>query len=1072
MNDCYVDWAPGGVRKDVSSFTLIKGDDGGLYSDPIYTNVCYSNDYTWTNGKATLTIQTDGNLVCKLNDSIIWSTNTQGNTNARLCALRTGELVIFDTSGKIIWDYHSIDSNNSLYAINNTNRYRLGPNGTLEVMNNNWNSIYGDLTNRLYSKLFYQNGFTISSSNNKFKLQMKSNGALFAYPSTNINNILWDSLTGTNDQARLLQQPDGNLRLLRTDGTEITNYGVNGNGAYCELTNFGLILIKSTNNSIIKCLNILTNDTVSKHRSLTIRSERYFEQGMEKCFSDQTIIYPELIYTKDFIWRNGEYTLKMQVDGNLVTYGPNGSIGSTKSNIGETNMYLLVGTDGKPMLYKSNGDVVSNDRDGRNINPIDENLAYSNFKYLKLTNTGYVLYLNTNDKIVNISSRLTDNLNSELTKLRQNIKNAAKDWYLSGDNFYNDSKEGIPALKTNIKNYLKDSHWNNSPDMMFSRKSGQFFELDFRNNTIKTNVNLVNGQYIFVTSGGNHKYDTISAGFRGWYVVPSNGVWNTNRKNLQSSNGYNTNYNPTEGPNADSTSGNYSDSSEWKNWEGDKKMVRIANELKDWSEKPNYVPGYVRISGNHPDFTKTSQNNLGNISADTWFSAGGFLISDRCGTCTNAAFPIYLKIRNTDTYANDIWDNNPRLIRNIISDKISVIFDTNGLFHTPLVNDRLNNFMTTIGFNNWGWVDDPWKNRIIENVAIRSAFTNKSLENFRNPQNFLYKINKALPYDTKGTLIENFENSSVINPLCNLSNILKDPNCSGKEYDLYKQYLTTMDDYCIKNPLKPVCTTYITKEIVNKENPAEIYKINEENKIKILTKQETSCSDTTNYLDPRCITINSKKPEIIQQQILQYSPDSQIYKQLASNYGDEITFQTCSIEDNIIKTYKNICDDLEQKSTIYAPKIKNKRLEVCRKDANLFSKECIDLNNREQFKSLKDYCIQDKNITQKECVELNKIHQLNDVKNNCKENKTDNCKQLCKEYNEEFKDICFWENNQLYFILGFVVLILIGGAIGYFKLRSKKQSIPQSQNEQQPVYDQQLVYDQQPVYNQQPVFYS
>ena len=39
------------------------------------------------------------------------------------------------------------------------------------------------------------------------------------------------------------------------------------------------------------------------------------------------------------------------------------------------------------------------------------------------------------------------------------------------------------------------------------------------------------------------------------------------------------------------------------------------------------------------------------------------------------------------------------------------------------------------------------------------------------------------------------------------------------------------------------------------------------NKIKILTKQNTLCAEKSNYLDPRCININSKKPEIIQKQI-------------------------------------------------------------------------------------------------------------------------------------------------------------------------------------------------------------
>ena len=211
-----------------------------------------------------------------------------------------------------------------------------------------------------------------------------------------------------------------------------------------------------------------------------------------------------------------------------------------------------------------------------------------------------------------------------------------------------------------------------------------------------------------------------------------------------------------------------------------------------------------------------------------------------------------------------------------------------------------------------------------------------------------------------------------------------------------------------------------------------------------MTKQESVCSNQVNYLDPRCISINSKKPEIIQKQILELDKASPLYKQLATNYGNEIDYQTCLIGNNIIETHKDMCQKLEKDSATYGTKLKNKRLEVCKQDTNLFHNSCIELNKLEQFPALTNYCVQDKNLLQKECIELNKIHKLQEVKDQCKTNKTDNCKQLCKEYKEDFNDICFWENNQIYFILAFIALIIVGSIIGYFKFknRSKLTSVP------------------------------
>ena len=1027
LNTCYTDWN----GKSVSSFTLVGGDETNVpYKSVIYSNVCYMNNYKWTHTDTTnvLTMQTDGNLVLSTsNGTVLWSTNTSGNTNARLCVLRTGKLVIYKSDGTELWSY---DVNNTIFSTTDGMWYELSNINTIKAMKDLTTVVYGNDSNRLCSNLFYSNGYTISSLNNKFKLQIKPNGAFYLYPSTNVNDVLWDSLTGDKPSARVVLQADGNLVMIPSNETTTILWKSDthgNNGAYCELTNFGLILIRSkSNNSIIKCINQLNKDRVEKHKNITSTLvDKVFSSGWEKCFTTTELMYPELVYRNNFQWTNGDYKLTIEDNGNLKTDDNNGQIGATYTS-GNPNGFCWLKNDGKLETHRE----INSDGNSGGVTQVVSGATYSNFAYLKLTNKGFCLFLNTSDQIVNVSSKLNGAVDGKIAELRRNIRNAAQTWYRN--NYYNDSKEGIPNLKANIKSYLKDTHWNKSPDWMFCRKGGQFFKLNA--NLMSSILSLSGDTYKLNDKAG--KYSTIAAGFRGWYVSQDNDLWKVTRRNLKHVDGYD-NQLDTSGTNSNDTSNNYSDSSEWTNWEGDKKQIRKASELRNGIEKPNYLPGYVRLSGNDYDQTKP-QNSLYNVGLEIKYPSGGFLISERCGTCKNLAYPIFLKIRNKDTYANDIWDNHPELIENIINDRMSHIFDTGGLFHTNLVNDRFGAFVDDLGHDR-KWTDNPWKNNIIETSSIRSAFTNKKIIPYKK-SNFLSKINNALPYNTQGKIVENF-----INPICNLTNILKDPACSGSEYDTYKQYLTTMDTYCSKNPLKPVCSSYITKEIVSIEDPTNIVKINEENKIKILTKQENLCTDEFNYLDPRCITINSKKPEIIQKQIKELDKESSLYKQLAANYGEEINYQTCIMSTNMLDKDKDMCKQLELNSVNYGSRLKSKRLEICKQDSNIFHKECIELNKREQFPVITEYCAKDTNLLQKECLDFNKEYKLSEIKQQCKDNKTNNCKQLCKEYNEDFKDICFWENNQIYFILVFIALIIIGGVIGYFKFKGRKVINTQTQ---------------------------
>ena len=586
---------------------------------------------------------------------------------------------------------------------------------------------------------------------------------------------------------------------------------------------------------------------------------------------------------------------------------------------------------------------------------------------------------------------------------------------------------GIDNLKKQIIEYLKTTHWKGSPWTIFSDKRGKVWKATWSDldKQFVTDYNTLWNIYADSSCGAADK--NAYCPFRGWKKGSGNSEWKVRELDLINIDGYDSLLPDGHQPNHDSDSDehNYRSADDRHNFETiDKYQRRKPPQLTDGVGKPTYIPGYKMLS-----YSNGKDNN----------NTFNFLTSDRCGSCRNQAFILFQLYNDKSTYANDVYDNHPDLIKKIINSKFLDYLNVDDYFHTDLVNNQIKALCSTIGHTINKWTDDPWKNSIVNLKVIKSAFTNKKII-LSKKSNFLSKINNALPYNTQGRIVENF-----INPICNLTNILKDPNCSGVEYDTYKQYVTSMDNYCNKNPLLPICTSYITKEIVSLEDPTNVFKINEENKIKILTKQDSLCSDQANYLHPRCILINSKKPEIIQKQILEINRESPLYKQLATNYGNEIDYQTCLIGNNIIETHKDMCQKLEKDSATYGTKLKNKRLEVCKQDTNLFHKSCIELNKLEQFSALTNFCAQDKNLLQKECIELNKIHKLKEVKEQCKNNKTDNCKQLCKEYKEDFNDICFWENNQIYFILAFIALIIIGSLIGYFKFKNRNTPPQNSQ---------------------------
>lgn len=798
--------------------------------------------------------------------------------------------------------------------------------------------------NIIYPNVCYSSGYTWT--NGKFSLTIENNGDLILYGTNSSKKTqLWNSGTSGNTSAKLTMGRDGILNIYKSDKTSLWSRKYAA-GSYIELLSSGQIVVKNSNGSIIDCLNKIILSNVSDYVSHSPNSIIELSSGLEKLLNNNTTIYPLIRYKNGFTWTNNSRTLSIQSDGNVVSSN-NGNPTLSSGTSGSGN-YLVLQSDGNLVLYNSkNNALQSSGTSGMSVS------------YCQLSTQGYIGLMDSNNNLLRVSDPVK---NIDLSSTRNAIKENLTTWFKDPNN---------DQSKDNIKNYFKDTHWENSPFLLIMDYRGHIWEVahwafggfgEPATDTIKRTSAW--------TDTGKMDY------FKGWTYSSKNSFWTGNglsyRKSPNNIDGYSIDRDQSF-PDRDANSNNYytendretfkRDSGFYSNYPKRQYYVSEINPNKT-GIPPNSLPGYVRWSEDNSWFVKM----------------------DRGDSYNDVAFILFKKHMNKDSYANDMYDNHENIRNRVRNEKISVPYSSliDNRYHNDEINNPLKSLMKTTGFDNiWS---DSYK-KLILNSGI-SSFSN-NVSNFSN--NRVSRFNKQIDY---------FENS-----ICDFQNIFTDPNCSDIKYDIYKNYMNTMDTYCKKDSLNSLCTNYINQEIISTDTNKIVPHPNTTNKIKLLAIQESKCSNNENYINDRCISINRIKPEIILKQIKELDKESDIYKKLQISYGNEIEYQNCLIDDNIINdNYINKCNDL-QKINKYVDKLQSTKKEVCRKDKNLLNKECIILNKND----------------------------LSEIKKECKNNKTSNCKNLCYEYKDNFKDICFWENNQFYIVLMFIFVIMMGGTYMYFK---------------------------------------
>lgn len=412
-----------------------------------------------------------------------------------------------------------------------------------------------------------------------------------------------------------------------------------------------------------------------------------------------------------------------------------------------------------------------------------------------------------------------------------------------------------------------------------------------------------------------------------WKHAKDNSFWTgkglSKRKALNNIFGYNKEHSSGEFPTKNTNSANYQTVDDRDRFKTSTGFYKAEENVKNIPTEAggsasticNYLPGYDRQSTDNTNFICMDRT-----SADDY------------------AWVYFTKKSNKDNFAKDVIKYNSNLMSQCYSGDNK--------------NDVLNWISRILYLGNDKWAD-IYRDKYMK-VEIDLINSDRQVSNFSNKKinNFINKLNYSIK--------ENFKNN-----LCNLSNINDDPNCNTELINIYKNYLNSMNKYCLMNStnsLSDICNNYNNQEFITSDN--NIIKIDTSNKNKLLNYQSKICEDNINWSNDICIKSNLNKPEIIKQQVNQIDPNTELYKKLTNKYGNELLFQEClntPLEDKCTNLYS---------LTKYNNELNTIKNEFCLKPENISNDKCISHNliNTEQLKQLTEICKGD--IKNKECNEI------------------------------------------------------------------------------------------------------
>ncbi|WBO64312.1 hypothetical protein [Streptomyces camelliae] len=214
----------------------------------IYPGQQLAPGHSLSSSTMTLTMQTDGNLVARLNTGkgagqVVWSTGTSGNTGAYAVMQTDGNLVVYTAGGGAgkggaLWSsrtyghagaYATVQDDGNIVVYNRASTAPLWSSGTYARPQ----SIYGGTT--LKPGWWTQGTYT--------RLVMQTDGNLVLYRRRD-GAALWSSRTYGHPGAYAVMQTDGNLVVYKSGGGALWSTGTNHHsGAYAMVQNDGNVVV-------------------------------------------------------------------------------------------------------------------------------------------------------------------------------------------------------------------------------------------------------------------------------------------------------------------------------------------------------------------------------------------------------------------------------------------------------------------------------------------------------------------------------------------------------------------------------------------------------------------------------------------------------------------------------------------------------------------------------------------------------------------------------------------------------------------------------------------------------------
>ena len=209
-------------------------------------------------------------------------------------------------------------------------------------------------------------GQRLTSANGSYVLDVQADGNVVVYAAD--RRVLWNSRTDAHAGAVLVMQDDGNLVVYSSQGSPLWNSGTWGNrGARLVMQDDGnLVLYRSDGSAAWFTgwdrgpIGTATGDTMTHGQKLDAG------RSLTSANGNYTLtVQPDgnvVTYARDGrpLWNTGTWWapgtwLTLQDDGNLVAYAPNGVAVWDSRTWGNPGSRLVIQDDGNLVLYRSDG---------------------------------------------------------------------------------------------------------------------------------------------------------------------------------------------------------------------------------------------------------------------------------------------------------------------------------------------------------------------------------------------------------------------------------------------------------------------------------------------------------------------------------------------------------------------------------------------------------------------------------------------------------------------------------------------------------------------------------------------